>query len=80
MPHDVYKFVASLLPDISLRKRKETDQESPVASTVQLLASQIHLLYSSSAMIAKGYHMAFVMLNNQHYKVKPFVHNLTHLV
>ena len=71
MPHDVYKFVASLLPDISLRKRKETDQESPVASTVQLLASQIQALYYSSTMIENGYHMAFVMLENQHYRVKP---------
>ena len=71
MPHDVYAFVASTLPDLHLRKRKETGQESPVASTVQLLASQIQALYYSKTMIENGYHMAFVMLENQHYRVKP---------
>ena len=38
---------------------------------VSLLAYQIQTLYTSKDMIAKGYRMAFVMLENQHYRVKP---------
>ena len=75
MPHDVYDFAADLLPSLNLKKRKATEREgereSRVAMTVSLLAYQIQILYTSKAMIAKGYRMAFVMLESNHYRVKP---------
>ena len=71
MPHDVYDFAADLLPSLNLKKRKATERESRVAMTVSLLAYQIQILYTSKDMIAKGYRMAFVMLQSNHYRVKP---------
>ena len=73
MPHDVYDFATTVLPSLKKRKaaERERERESRAAMTVPLLAYQIQILYTSNAMIAKGYRMAFVVLENQHYRVKP---------